>query len=200
MELARSNLVASGAPTAFWTYAVAHSVDILNRTTGPPQSSVSSYECLTDVKPRIMPILPFGCRAFAVKPREAYSKTRIEPRAWVGINLGRSLSTPGAYSIYVPSIPRIVLTSEVYDENVFPWKPSPAPNSPVAVAAVDTGQDQPPGIPIASSAPRVTPHADRSTTQLPDAPRPAHASKTVLLLFSGPFRRPDGIAAFLKQA
>eukprot|EP00965_Chrysotila_dentata_P124229 4106615-Pleurochrysis_carterae.AAC.1 len=61
-----------------------------------------------------MPILPFGCRAFAVKPREAYSKTRIEPRAWVGINLGRSLSTPGAYSVYVPSVPRIVLTSEVY--------------------------------------------------------------------------------------
>eukprot|EP00965_Chrysotila_dentata_P114736 3792029-Pleurochrysis_carterae.AAC.1 len=102
MELARSNLVASGAPVSFWTYAIAHSVDILNRTTGPPHSSISSYECLTNVKPRVMPILPFGCRAFAVKPREAYSKTRIEPRAWVGINLGRSLTTPGAYNIYVP--------------------------------------------------------------------------------------------------
>eukprot|EP00965_Chrysotila_dentata_P003818 124796-Pleurochrysis_carterae.AAC.1 len=29
---------------------------------------------------------------------------------------------------------------------------------------------------------------------------PAHSSKTVLLLFSGPFHRPDGIAAFLKQS
>eukprot|EP00965_Chrysotila_dentata_P066574 2204795-Pleurochrysis_carterae.AAC.1 len=82
MELARSNLVASGAPASFWTYAVAHSVDVLNRTTGPPCSPMSSYECITGVKPRIMPILPFGSRAFAVKPREAYSKTRIEPRAW----------------------------------------------------------------------------------------------------------------------
>eukprot|EP00965_Chrysotila_dentata_P061813 2047601-Pleurochrysis_carterae.AAC.1 len=87
MELARSNLVASGAPSSFWTYAVAHSVDVLNRTTGPPHSRVSSYESLTGVKPRVMPILPFGCRAFAVKPREAYSKARIEPRAWVGMNL-----------------------------------------------------------------------------------------------------------------
>eukprot|EP00965_Chrysotila_dentata_P037459 1245929-Pleurochrysis_carterae.AAC.4 len=69
---------------------------MLNRTTGPPLSSVSSYESLTGVKPRIMPILPFGCRAFAVYPREAYSKTRIEPRAWVGMNVGRSLTTPGA--------------------------------------------------------------------------------------------------------
>eukprot|EP00965_Chrysotila_dentata_P177835 5873922-Pleurochrysis_carterae.AAC.1 len=65
MELTRSNLVASGAPTSFWTYAVAHSVDVLNRTTGPPRASLSSYETLTGTKPRIMPILPFGCRAFA---------------------------------------------------------------------------------------------------------------------------------------
>eukprot|EP00965_Chrysotila_dentata_P090607 2990811-Pleurochrysis_carterae.AAC.1 len=65
MEFARSNLVASGAPTSFWTYAIAHSVDVLNRTTGPPHSSISSYESPTNVKPRVMPILPFGCRAFA---------------------------------------------------------------------------------------------------------------------------------------
>eukprot|EP00965_Chrysotila_dentata_P082205 2713153-Pleurochrysis_carterae.AAC.1 len=112
MELARANLVASGASTSFWTYAVAYSVDILNRTTGPPRSRISSYESLTGVKPRIMPILPFGCRAFAVKPREAYSKARIEPRAWVGVNLRRSLTSPGAYNIFVPSVPRVVLTSE----------------------------------------------------------------------------------------
>eukprot|EP00965_Chrysotila_dentata_P038142 1267598-Pleurochrysis_carterae.AAC.1 len=109
MELVRSNLVASGAPTSFWTYAVAHSIDILNRTTGPPHSTISSYECLTNVKPRVMPILPFGCRAYAVKPRIAHSKTRIEPRA---------LTTPGAYNVYVPSAPRVVFTSEVYFDEI----------------------------------------------------------------------------------
>eukprot|EP00965_Chrysotila_dentata_P116734 3859024-Pleurochrysis_carterae.AAC.1 len=46
MELTRSNLVASGAPASFWTYAVAHSVDVLNGTTGPPRCSLSSYEAL----------------------------------------------------------------------------------------------------------------------------------------------------------
>eukprot|EP00965_Chrysotila_dentata_P016005 530082-Pleurochrysis_carterae.AAC.1 len=64
---------------------------------------MSSYECLTGTKSRVMPILPFGCRAFAFKPRHAYTKMRIEPRAWVGLNLGRSLITPGAYNVYVPS-------------------------------------------------------------------------------------------------
>eukprot|EP00965_Chrysotila_dentata_P099697 3295045-Pleurochrysis_carterae.AAC.1 len=65
MELTRSNLVACGAPTGFWTYAVSHAVDVLNRTTGPPRGTVSSFESLTGDKPRIMPILPFGCRTFA---------------------------------------------------------------------------------------------------------------------------------------
>eukprot|EP00965_Chrysotila_dentata_P122409 4045758-Pleurochrysis_carterae.AAC.1 len=35
---------------------------------------------------------------------------------------------------------------------------------------------------------------------VPDKPQPARLSRTVLLLFSGPFKRPDGISAFLQQA
>eukprot|EP00965_Chrysotila_dentata_P136452 4512268-Pleurochrysis_carterae.AAC.1 len=66
MELARANLVASNAPTSFWTYAVLHATGVLKRTTGPsPRLSISSYEALTGRKPRVMPILPFGCRAYA---------------------------------------------------------------------------------------------------------------------------------------
>eukprot|EP00965_Chrysotila_dentata_P090018 2970887-Pleurochrysis_carterae.AAC.1 len=62
-----------------------------------------------------MPILPFGCRAYAVKPRVAYSKTAMEPRAcWVGVNLRRSLLSPGSYHVWVPSVPRVVTTSDVY--------------------------------------------------------------------------------------
>eukprot|EP00965_Chrysotila_dentata_P099466 3288527-Pleurochrysis_carterae.AAC.1 len=45
-----------------------HAVDILNRTGGPPNTNASSFELLTGEKPRAMSILPFGCRAFAVKP------------------------------------------------------------------------------------------------------------------------------------
>eukprot|EP00965_Chrysotila_dentata_P024353 806535-Pleurochrysis_carterae.AAC.2 len=66
-------MVSSAAPNAFWDYAVHHAVDILNRTTEPPNSSFSSYELLTgkapsDEHPTV------GCRAFAVKPRSAHSK------------------------------------------------------------------------------------------------------------------------------
>eukprot|EP00965_Chrysotila_dentata_P008661 281572-Pleurochrysis_carterae.AAC.1 len=48
----------------------------------------------------------------------------METRAWMGMNLGRSLLSPGAYHIWVPSIPRTVTTSDVYfDESTYPWRP-----------------------------------------------------------------------------
>ena len=128
-ELARSYLVAGNVPTKFWPMAFDMAVDVLNRTSGP-EEKITSCEMLTGSKPRVMNIMPFGCRAFAVKPREQYSKTDIDPRAWVGVNMGRSLSTPGAYRIYVPDTGRVLLTSEVYFwENYFPLRPRNASGS-----------------------------------------------------------------------
>eukprot|EP00965_Chrysotila_dentata_P116830 3861440-Pleurochrysis_carterae.AAC.1 len=60
-----------------------------------------------------MSILPFGCCAFAVKPRPAFSKARTDLRAWVGMNLGRSWLSPGAYNVWVPSASKVVtITSD----------------------------------------------------------------------------------------
>eukprot|EP00965_Chrysotila_dentata_P119365 3946057-Pleurochrysis_carterae.AAC.1 len=149
-----------------------------------------------------MSILSFGCHAFAVKPRVAFNKTRMEPRAWVGINLGRSFTSPGAYSVYVPSVLRVVLTSEVYfDENTYPWKPaSSAQATPVAAVPADTGADQPPGLPSTTPPLDTSSHVREMPRNIPDARQPAYGSRTVLLLFSGPFKRPDGISAVLRQA
>ena len=105
---------------------------------------------------------------------------------------------------------KLVCTSEVYfDEGLFPWRPKgdqrvgdPPPNP-----HVDEG-DQPPGLPpaVASSAEagqlRAPPSslaeaydlATRSGTAL------ARQSTRVLLLFSGPYARPDGLAAYLTGA
>eukprot|EP00965_Chrysotila_dentata_P004516 146993-Pleurochrysis_carterae.AAC.1 len=126
----------------------------------------------------------------------------MEPRAWVGINLGRSLTSPGAYNIYVPSVPRVVLTSEVYfDEITYPWRSDSPPHAPpIAAVPADTGSDQPPGLPIASPTDEPLRRVHEMPRDVPDAPLPARHSRTVLLLFSGPFKRPDGISAFLHQA
>eukprot|EP00965_Chrysotila_dentata_P211058 6186263-Pleurochrysis_carterae.AAC.2 len=81
MELDRSSLVDASAPVAYWDFAVLHAVDVLIRTTTPPNTSQTSFELVTGDKPAILGIMPFDCKAFAVKPRSTLSKTRMESHA-----------------------------------------------------------------------------------------------------------------------
>ena len=246
-SLARSYFVASSVAVTYWPFAFQMAVDVLNRATGPTGGGTegpSSYELLTGEKPRVMNILPFGCRAFAVKPRSQYSKTTIDPRAWVGVNLGRSARSPGAYEIYVPGTGRIVTTSDVYfQESLFPCRPhgqqtdNSAPDMP-SHAAPDAAQ--PPGVPPAVPAvptadsdalsdalsdadtiedqgealracrtgsrgwaTRAAAYSAAISRTLDDAARAVSGLRTplprrVLVLFSGPYARPDGLTAFLR--
>ena len=230
MDLVRAVRVDSACPMCFWDYLAEHACDVLNRTTCPGKAESSCYECLTGEKPKVMHIMPVGCRAFAVKP--SVSKTNIEPKSWKGINLGRNSQSPGAYNVWVPSESRVVVTSDVFfDETFMAWLPQGServcPPAPVPVPYVD----QPSSLPSPSD---TSTHAlgDHSTTVLPaaavDVPSPergadvppappvsdlitmrslfqaAHGfhsrcthSRKVLLLFSGPYDRPDGLAVFL---
>ena len=49
-----------------------------------------------------MHIYPFGCMAWATKPRSFISKTNLDSRAWEGINLGCSELSPAGYDVWVP--------------------------------------------------------------------------------------------------
>ena len=77
-ELIRVNMIASNMPISFWPCAAQHAVDVLNRTTSPPDSDLTCYEEFIGSKPKIMGILPFGCRAFVVKPKEYIRKIAID--------------------------------------------------------------------------------------------------------------------------
>ena len=204
LSLTRSYLTAGNVSTSYWTHAVEMAVDVLNRTSGPAADSAggpSSYELLTGEKPRVLGIMPFGCRAFAVKPRDQYSKTTIDPRAWVGINLGRSARSPGAYKIYVPSARRIVTTSDAYFmESFYPLRPRGEQHDDIGdqptVPDADSAAAQPPGPPD-----RVTGAARQNMAAafhdaVRDGPPP---SRKALILFSGAYDRPDGISAFLQR-
>mmetsp|Transcript_32844 Transcript_32844/g.79785 ORF Transcript_32844/g.79785 Transcript_32844/m.79785 type:complete len:1719 (+) Transcript_32844:1464-6620(+) len=195
LQLARAYLTSSGVDVHHWPAAFDMAVDVLNRTSGPPSSAPgggpSSFEVLTGVPPRVMHIMPFGCRAFAVKPRSQYSKTTLDPRAWVGVNLGRCSSIPGAYRVYVPSTGRVVHTSDVYFlESYFPCRPRGS--------QLD---DSAPPIPVPAPAVGARAALARARAALSsaygDAVSRVCPSRRVLLLFSGPKSRPDGIAAFL---
>ena len=90
-------------------------MDILNRTSLAPHGRCSSYDDLTGQKPRVMSIMPFGCRAWAIKQTRA--KTAIESTAIMGVNLGRSERQPGSYVIWLPPEQRAVSTSDaLFDE------------------------------------------------------------------------------------
>ena len=213
MDNARAFLEASNAPKSFWHHAVGHAVDCLNRTTGPPDSEMSSYQCLTSQVPKIMGLFPFGCRMYAVKPRAQYSKTALDARAWSGIHIGRDPTIPGSLLVWVPSEGKVVSTSDVYvDETLMPWLPEGRQRVHVPIPhAAHTSADQPPGVP---SPPE--PDSEPVLPVSPDLPselsldaifhRVTHRaaprgmrSRTVLVLFSGSYSRPDGLAAFLAR-
>ena len=69
-------------PRLLWAYAAAnHAADVLNRTAGPPDSDITSYEVMTDEQPKVMGILPFGCRVHVVRPKEYIRKGHIDAHA-----------------------------------------------------------------------------------------------------------------------
>ena len=122
----RVNLDASNLPVSFWAYyAAQRGVDVLNRTTGPPDSNLTSCEVMRGEQPKVMlGILPFGCRAHVVRPKEYNRKGDIDAHAWVGANLDRSSSSPGAYNVWVPSTGRVHTSADVYfvTERFFPHR------------------------------------------------------------------------------
>ena len=134
---------------------VEHAGDVLNRTTGPPYDGkelgspgdrgtdsvafMTSHQHVTGEPPKILNILPLGCRAYAVKPRNAFVKSGFASRGWIGVNLGRSYTILSAYNVWLPEQKKVIQTPEVYfDESLFPWRPN---------------GDQRTGMPLPSAAP-----------------------------------------------
>jgi len=121
-RIVRAQFEQSHAPRSFWPESAASAVDILNRTSLAPHGKCSSYEDLTGQKPRVMSIMPFGCRAWAIK--QTRNKTAIESTATMGVNLGRSERQAGSCIICLPSEVRAVSTSDaLFDESLFPYRP-----------------------------------------------------------------------------
>ena len=126
---------------------------MLNRTTCPPNSDLTSFEMIA-AQPKVMGILPFGCRAHVVRPKDFVRKGGIDPHAWIGTNIGRSASSPGAYNVWVPATGRMHTSSDVYfTDHLYPHRASNdqfvGPDLPAA-AAIDASQP-----PEASPLPRL---------------------------------------------
>ena len=154
--------------------------------------------------------MPWGCHAWAV--RQTRSKTSIDSTAMMGINLGRSERQLGAYLIWIQAELRAVSTSDdLFDETLFPWRPKgdkrpedppPLPGDgdaaqPPTLLPADEGQANHSRVEsnlavefarASQKGPHLAPHIGA-----------ARLSRRVLILFSGPYTRPDGLVAFLQR-
>eukprot|EP00966_Prymnesium_polylepis_P202262 4686019-Prymnesium_polylepis.1 len=126
----------------------------------------------------------------------------MDPRAWVGVNMGRSLSTPGAYRIYIPDTGRVLLTSEVYfweQVELVPFAASERAlrqgGSRRARGCTRRRRATPGG---ASAAQRAGVGQRPRRPRARSLPRRGELVASRLGAFSGPYARPDGISAFLR--
>ena len=207
VENMRSTMVAGNVPVTFWNYIATHSADVLNRTGGPPGSTSTAYEILTGAKPKVLGIWPIGCRAYPVRPRSASSKTLLDPHGWIGINLGEVPSVTSGYYVWLTKLHRVAIVSDVwFDETLMPWRPTgdQRVGAPPPHRAVNDGQ--PPGLPATTRPSAPTRPASTAVTlgeaydhAVLSPAANARASTLVLLLFSGPKNRPDGLATFLHK-
>ena len=199
MELVRAALAASCLEKDFWVEAACHATTILNVTTGPPDSNKTSHEIVFGEKPKILRILPFGCRAFALRTEYdimiSGGKRVIPFKSQVGINLGLSSDYIDSYDIWIPERSKVITTSDVwFDESLMPLRqpgdqrvgavvPTPAPPPPTRIDDNGPTTDEPTKSPYEAI--------------LNDDVCLAKQSRKVLILFSGDKKRPDGLAAHL---
>ena len=130
----------------------------------------------------------------------------------MGINLGKSERQPGAYVIWVQAELRAVSTSDaLFDETLFPWRPKgdQRPEDPPPLPG-DGDAAQPPTLLPADEGhtnqsrieSNLAVEFARASQKGPHlAPRigAARLSRRVLIHFSGPYTRPDGLVAFLQR-
>jgi hypothetical protein len=188
------------APASVWPFLFSHAVDIHNSSPTSIGSSsadpaISPHQRHTHHQPKVSDIATFGCRAVVLKPPPHQTKGNLSERGWVGVYMGRSRSSVGASAIWLPTEKKIVYSSSVViDEEYFPWRSEnaycPLTPAPIPTPAID------PNVLGGQPSSTTVPTAPMPSASMNDSPsRQSHA----LILFSGPYDRPDGLSDRLRS-
>ena len=179
VELVRYMLLQSGAPPYLWEYAVEQATLVLNSTCGVRNPNRSPVEIVTGKQPQILRVLPFGCAAVITKT-ERMRSNKLAPRGSLGIHLGLDPTVLGGYAVYLLEEKSVVVTCDVrVDEFAYPLAPQPPEDIYRRFLTRSTRE-----------------RAGSATLATRGAP-PPRGVKFVIYLFSGPYDRPDGVAAHL---
>ena len=186
LEVVRYMLLRSGAPTYLWEYAVTLAALVVNSTCDERIRNRSPLEIVTGDQPQILNILPFGCAAVITKP-EKDRGGKLRPRGALGVFLGSDPETLGGYFVYLLESKSIVSTCDIrVDEFAFPLAPSPPDDIFLRVLRRATAK-------------RVSSPALAAKARPWNGHRPGRGEqKLTLYIFSGPYARPDSLAAHLE--
>ena len=195
-ERATTIRIHSGAPPTMWPWLIAYAVDWHNATIGSAGSSTADvystpHMRLTHRPPQVMDLPAFGCQAVVLKPPTHQHKPSLQGRGWVGIFIGRSRNSKGAYDVLVDGM--IVTSSSVLvNEEYFSWLPEgqrKRPLTSVKHSAHAPSQDT------------LAPPSATTAGSVVSAPATfSDVSKLKMCnLFSGPYDRADGLESALKD-
>lgn len=110
VEMVRSMLSDSKAPSRFWAEALSTAAYIRNRCPTKSVEGMTPIEALTGKKPDLTHLRRFGCAAYAHIPKE--ERQKLNPKTRKCILLGYGMDTKG-YRLYDPIRGRVVICRDV---------------------------------------------------------------------------------------
>nr|KYP76196.1 Retrovirus-related Pol polyprotein from transposon TNT 1-94 [Cajanus cajan] len=109
----------SNLPKCFWSYAIGHSVHLINRIPTPVLRDKSPYEVLYSVAPDISMLKVFGSLCFA--STLSNNRTKLDPRARKCIFIGFKQGTKGFILFDLKTREVFISRNVSFYENIFPY-------------------------------------------------------------------------------
>jgi len=198
-ETATAIRIDSSASPRHWPWIISYAVDWHNSTISSVGSStadatISPHQRFTLRPPQVMDLPAFGCRAVAWMPPNMVHKPSLSGRGLVGVFLGRSRNSKGAYDVEVKG--RVVTSSSVLvNEEYFDWAPAELRHRPLTSKTHAASLEPPRSLPPSA-------FTDQPSASSFISGPTSHAllRKSFLNLFSGPYARADGLTAAMKAA
>lgn len=122
LNVTRVLLFQSNLPKTFWSYAVSHSVFLINRLATPVLNHKTPFELLHGIPPTFLDLKVFGCLSYASTLLQ--NKRKLDPRARKCIFLGFKHGTKG-YLLYDWHTRDIFISrNAIFFESIFPYHPN----------------------------------------------------------------------------
>ncbi|CAN1816910.1 Retrovirus-related Pol polyprotein from transposon RE1, partial [Linum perenne] len=119
LNVTRSLLFQSYLPSEYWSFAVLHSVHLINRTPTPVLENKTPYELLYKSSADYSTLKVFGCLCYATYVGPHQSK--LAPRAKPCIYLGNAVHTKGHKLMDLSTTAVFTSRDVVFYETIFPF-------------------------------------------------------------------------------